>query len=574
MPYSSHNLVQGDKLTEKTLQDIDNQLVWQDNQLTQLQDRIDAASETLDQSILEKLTIGADQTNVYLYYDGTQISEAALTADDSGVVPCTALTYPDNSDVQVKTGGAGVSVVPTKQPSNSTQTIKYYSESPGKVTVSSAGLVTATDACRTKVHAVCGMQEVVRNVIATKGIDLSDMYICGNPYWSSGNYLSITAPSNSNYDTINIGFEDAESVDSYIEVPSKYTVQVNVNDLDPTYVIFISMIGLLYPNTKSAYTGNDRINDHFGFGVTSWAGSTGPTRIFRNCTCIVTSKSASSASAGGTDSSWPAYAYGESDFLKNDNADTGYLILSFRIRNKTEGKQATPTQALINQLLNAGCIDVQLLPEEDYVPVEATSFTVTPSKVAAGATVDEITLAYTASRLPSAAAITHYAANAGSEKGFNIGTLAANVSVTKTISDCEIKTSRIFRLFLADEEGGVAEKTALLEFLNYAYYGIAQIPENDAYDSEWVNALGKKLIGTPIGGYEMPWESWSEGYVHLALPQRLAADRTFTFRDGTTALSFSVVATINVTNENDFTEQYVIYRCSAEQTAGLTLVVR
>ena len=572
MPYTSHNLKQGDRLTEKPLQDIDNQLVWQDTQLTQMSERLTATSAVLDDLILSNLSIGADQTHVYLYYNNEQISEATLTADASNVVPCSSLSYANNNEIQIATGAAGTSVVPTRQPSSCNQPIKYYSDDPSRVQVSASGVVTATDACRTKVHAVCGMQEIFKKVVATRQVSLTDMYICSKPYWSSNQYLTIDAQSNTNYDTINIGFEDADDVASYIEVPAGYSVQVTLTDSDPTYVVFLSMLGILFPNAKSAYTGNDRVNDHFGFGVTSWAGSYGDTRVFRNCSCVVTPKSASSASAGGNDSSWPGYGYAESDVLKNENGETGYLILSLRIRDKTQAKYATPTQSIINQLLSAGCIDVKLLPEDEYVPVEATSFTVTPSQAVAGDTIEEITLAYTASRLPSSAAITHYAANAGAEKGMSIGTVAALQSTSMTVTDCEIKTSRIFNLYLADEGGGVAVKTALLEFLNYAYFGIALIPEE--YTSEWVNALEKKLIGNPIGGYDMPWQSWSEGYVHAAFPQRLVGDRTFVFRAGTSTLSFTAVATLEVENDHGFSEQYVVYRNSVEQETGLTLVVR
>lgn len=118
---------------------------------------------------------------------------------------------------------------------------------------------------------------------------------------------------------------------------------------------------------------------------------------------------------------------------------------------------------------------------------------------------------------------------------------------------------------VTDERGATARMYAQIYFLNYVRYGVA--PEPDAVTGELVLSLEKSLRGSRQGTYR--FNAGEAEHIWFAVPSRLG---TPTFTVGGFTGGFSLAATLDLTNEADYTEPYDVWR-SDQVALGDTSVV-
>ena len=116
-------------------------------------------SDLTMQELLDKLTLEADDTYIYLKYGETVLGMVeAGSGGGTGTVYCTAIAI-DQSELSIAladTGDHGLSA--TVQPVDCTQIVKWYTSNSAVVTVDSTGKLTPVGAGTATITAKCGTQ--------------------------------------------------------------------------------------------------------------------------------------------------------------------------------------------------------------------------------------------------------------------------------------------------------------------------------------------------------------------------------------------------------------------------------
>lgn len=191
----------------------------------------------------------------------------------------------------------------------------------------------------------------------------------------------------------------------------------------------------------------------------------------------------------------------------------------------------------------------------NYVEIAITSFSSNVSTVEntvvntveIGTVVNDVTLTWSTNKEPTEADI----------DGVPI------TEKTVTLTGLNLTTNKTWKLTVKDEKDAIATKTANISFLNGAYYGVGNA-EN--ITNEFVLGLTKVLTSTRARNITV---TANEGqYIYYAVPTRLGK---CTFVVGLAEGGFSLVDTIQFTNEPGYTESYYIYK-SNRDNLGETLV--
>ena len=123
-------------------------------------------SDLTMQELLDKLTLEADDTYIYLKYGETVLGmvEAGSGGGGSGTVYCTSIAI-DQTDFSVTLNGTETHTLSaTVQPVDCTQIVKWYTSNSAVVTVDSTGKLTPVGAGTATITAKCGTQSDTLNV--------------------------------------------------------------------------------------------------------------------------------------------------------------------------------------------------------------------------------------------------------------------------------------------------------------------------------------------------------------------------------------------------------------------------
>ena len=300
MSYTAHNFTSGHKLRASELNAMDGQIAAQEAALEAIQATLDAQGDLIDGKMLG-LEIETDAGNAVLVYNNEALAEIELPADLSSLVECTSLEY-EGQDPLTMTTDATATISPVVQPSNCNQNPLYYTSNPNKLTVTSAGVVTALEACRERVHILCAGKRLQIPVVASA------------VYHPTG-VIKRQAYYSSQYSQMEIADADSSqarvlfTVSDQMIVPPGYTATIT----NSSNLMKIMCLGYLWPGS-------------------GWFNVAANGTITNVEACVLDPKSMGSAEAGGNGSTYSDFDYAEGGTpFTNETYNACYIVMDVEL---------------------------------------------------------------------------------------------------------------------------------------------------------------------------------------------------------------------------------------------------
>lgn len=174
-----------------------------------------------------------------------------------------------------------------------------------------------------------------------------------------------------------------------------------------------------------------------------------------------------------------------------------------------------------------------------YVPIQITSFNVSPSVAEIGSIVTNPILSWTLNKEAHAVMINNTEISVNNTSYEVDGTYDSNTSWTLTAEDAE---------------QSVVTRTATLSFLNGVYYGVSQAGEIDSY---MIQQLTKELRSSHKSSFTV--NAGMTEYIYYCIPVRFG---TCKFKIGGFNGGFRSPQVIEFTNPSGYTENYYVYMSS------------
>lgn len=196
-----------------------------------------------------------------------------------------------------------------------------------------------------------------------------------------------------------------------------------------------------------------------------------------------------------------------------------------------------------------------------YVPIEITSASVYPAVVELGATLTTVPITYACNAVPVSLTINNVSYTPLKNATVDVTGLSMNETTAFTIKAKDAGAPGI--------SAKTATRTVTVYFYNSIYWGVAAIPET--IDQTFIKGLASSTMsdekartisvngGSPRNGR----------YVWYASPVRLG---TCTFKSGGFEGGFEAPITVSVTNGQNHTENYYLYR-STNDGLGVTDII-
>ena len=213
---------------------------------------------------------------------------------------------------------------------------------------------------------------------------------------------------------------------------------------------------------------------------------------------------------------------------------------SVKVFSRSEWANYTSYKTLYNELK-------EYIDDKLYVPIAITSFTISPSAVEKGGSVNALTLNWATNITPKILIIRYQEYENGEVHAQSVN--PGPQVTTYTFTDIEFTSDNPnFRLIAIDSKNHRAEETRTLSFCNSVYYGSAE---------EWtgISEMSSVVKSSRAGTYSF---SCSENeYIWYAYPSSFGEA---TFSVGGFSGGFILYDTIDITNMSGHTESYYIYK--------------
>jgi len=196
------------------------------------------------------------------------------------------------------------------------------------------------------------------------------------------------------------------------------------------------------------------------------------------------------------------------------------------------------------------------LDELEYKPITINSFTNNVGTVEMGSTVTSVKLDWTTSKTPKTLTL-------------NGTTLDVNLK-TYTYNDLNLTKTTSYKLVVTDNRGASVNKTSYVNFYNRICYGVAEEPET--INSDFVMSLATKTLSNSRTNSNIKFTAGSGEYIWYCVPKRLG-ECTFTDIETGLGAGLSLVATIEVTNSSNYTEDYYVYRSDYPSLGSLSIKI-
>lgn len=204
----------------------------------------------------------------------------------------------------------------------------------------------------------------------------------------------------------------------------------------------------------------------------------------------------------------------------------------------------------LNEMFNLICENRQDIDELMYKPISITSLSLSKSSAEMGEIVINLVVNWNYNKTPTT-------------QSFNGITLSNSVK-TYTITE-PISSSKTFTLSASDGKTNVSKNIAI-NFYNGKYYGSSSIPST--YNSDFIKSLNKQLTGSKNGNFTV--NCGSGQYIYFAIPTRFGKP---SFSVGGFSGGFDLIATIDFTNNFNYTEPYYIYKSGNSNLGNTTVTV-
>lgn len=204
----------------------------------------------------------------------------------------------------------------------------------------------------------------------------------------------------------------------------------------------------------------------------------------------------------------------------------------------------------LNFMYNLICKNIQDIEELKYKPISITNLSLSKSTAEKGEIITNLVANWSYNKTPTS-------------QSFNGIVLDNNI---KTYSINGVYSSDTnFVLKASDEKTNISKNTGI-KFYNGKYYGSTTEPT--IYDSNFIKSLSKTLTNSKNGNFTV--NCGVGQYIYFAIPSNFGTPKFYVggFEGG-----FDLVATIDYTNDYNYTEQYQIYKSGTSNLGNTTVTV-
>ena len=204
----------------------------------------------------------------------------------------------------------------------------------------------------------------------------------------------------------------------------------------------------------------------------------------------------------------------------------------------------------VNFMYNLICKNIQDIEDLKYKPISITSLSLSKSIVEKGEEVTNLVANWSYNKTPIS-------------QSFNGVSLDNNIKTYSINGTYSSDTS--FILKASDGKTNIS-KNIDIKFYNGKYFGSKAEPV--IYDSSFIKSLSKTLTNSKNGNFTV--NCGVGQYIYFAIPSNFGTPKFYVggFEGG-----FDLVATIDYTNDYNYTEQYQIYKSGTSNLGNTTVTV-
>ena len=204
----------------------------------------------------------------------------------------------------------------------------------------------------------------------------------------------------------------------------------------------------------------------------------------------------------------------------------------------------------LNFMYNLICKNIQDIEELKYKPISITSLSLSKSIVEKGEEVTNLVANWSYNKTPISQSFNGISLDNNIKTYLINGTYSSDTSFTLKASDGKTNIS----------------KNIDIKFYNGKYFGSKAEPV--VYDSSFIKSLSKTLTNSKNGNFTV--NCGVGQYIYFAIPSNFGTPKFYVggFEGG-----FDLVATINYTNDHNYTEQYRIYKSGTSNLGNTTVTV-
>lgn len=204
----------------------------------------------------------------------------------------------------------------------------------------------------------------------------------------------------------------------------------------------------------------------------------------------------------------------------------------------------------LNFMYNLICKNIQDIEELKYKPILITNLSLSKSTAEKGEIITNIVANWSYNKTPTSQSFNGIVLDNNIKTYFINGAYSSDTNFTLKASDGKTNVS----------------KSVDIRFYNGKYFGSTTEPT--IYDSNFIKSLSKTLTNSKNGNFTV--NCGVGQYIYFAIPSNFGTPKFYVggFEGG-----FDLVATIDYTNDYNYTEQYQIYKSGTSNLGNTTVTV-